>query len=59
MNNVKVLARDGKTRYEFSRGGEQINGKAVGPPVDLRTGSRPLSYGDAVKLVYPVSDFAH
>jgi len=59
MNNVKVLARDGKTQYEFSRGGEQINGKEVGPPVDLRTGSRPLSYGDAVKLVYPVSDFSH
>lgn len=59
MNNVKASARDNKTFYTFQRGSEIINGKSAGPPVDIRTGEHPSSFGSAVKLVYPVADFSH
>lgn len=59
MNNVLAPARDGKTKYKFQKGSEFINDQAAGPPTDLNTGKQPLTFKNAVRLVYPVSEYSH
>ena len=58
MSNTEVQAYDRKRTYEFTRGGDLVNGQQVGLPVDMRTGEAPTDYARVVKLVYPVADFA-